>query len=438
MPGRSIRDNRRAAYAALALLCAMYAGLALVWSHATPMFEAPDELDHARFVAFLLDQQRLPDTRTELGNAGLEATQGPVYYAAAAAIVRVLGPALPDLHPAINPRYGQPDLNLYLPRRAHDDGALYRLRLFSALGGLFAILGAYALARKLQLGRFTALLAAAGVALLPQFLFISSSISNDSWAAAAGSAGLALILHLDRRAAIKPWQSGLLGLVLGLGAITKASVLILVPACALMLIRHERPHRARLAAHGLAAGAGFVAGGGWFFARNLWLYGSWLNAGALEVIASNQTIAEESRGVYLLRVLPQMSLRSLVGAFGQVNVFLPEGAYAAAVLAGLVSLAGLWLWAWRARLRPHSGWRLAALVIGLNGAAYIVWNLTLFSYQSRLLFPALGAMAALLARGWCEYPPRVRYVLAALVGGGLLALNGVALQAVAAAYAPGG
>ncbi len=124
-------------------------------------------------------------------------------------------------------------------------------------------------------------LAAALVAFIPQFLHTHSAITNDSLSttmAAAALVVLALVLKNGRSTRYTVY----LGLILGLAAITKLSLLYLLPLTALVWLLDLRRHRSW---RNLVMDAVIIIGlilllAGWWYWRNWQLYGDFsaLNA----------------------------------------------------------------------------------------------------------------------------------------------------------------
>ncbi|MDP3064366.1 MAG: glycosyltransferase family 39 protein [Chloroflexota bacterium] len=98
--------------------------------------------------------------------------------------------------------------------------ATHLVRILSLLLGALTILGTHLAARELfPVRSAVAIGAPAIVAFIPQFLFISSAVSNDT-AAAAGAWVLYLTGRMLRRGPT-PSREVLLGVILGLAALCK-------------------------------------------------------------------------------------------------------------------------------------------------------------------------------------------------------------------------
>ncbi|MBN1995798.1 MAG: glycosyltransferase family 39 protein [Anaerolineae bacterium] len=237
-----------------------------------------------------------------------EGTQPPLYH-----ILAAVGVSWLDLsafqEPPRNPHYvdersfvwfEQGNNNLYL----HNAGEAWSLspifvaarlaRWLSLLAGLGTIGLTYFLARIIfengantlspgQIGEsenqqltrrdWRPLLAAASIAFIPQFLHVSSAITNDSLSVTLAAAALTLMaLILTNGGSTR--YAGYLGLVLGLGAISKLSLLYLLPLAGLVLLGDLFRHRSwrRFWGQGLIIGGLVLLLAGWWYWRNWQLY----------------------------------------------------------------------------------------------------------------------------------------------------------------------
>ncbi|MGH2538166.1 MAG: hypothetical protein ACRDHL_12285, partial [Candidatus Promineifilaceae bacterium] len=200
----------------LALLLALFAGLALGYSLLMPLWEAPDETAHYLY-ALILARQGRPPTFDET----YEALQPPAYYALAAVALR----GLDALDPALAEPYRPPLAGRDAPLRYAWDAGNYRfiwgaylLRWLNIPLGMLAVAAIYLGARKaLEPGSGGAPMAAAAlVALLPQFLHNTVTVGNDALANLAGALLFWLLVAIGRGAG-RPgwlWPAGLVALAL--------------------------------------------------------------------------------------------------------------------------------------------------------------------------------------------------------------------------------
>jgi hypothetical protein len=252
----------------LAVVLLLFTGLALLYGFTVPYFEKPDELKHFAVIQYIQSHGQLPVVRAgEYKPWDQEGTQPPLYHLLAAAAVSWLD--LRDFaEPPRNPHYaddrsfvwrerGNNNLYLHPPDEAWRTEpvllAAQLARWLSLLAGLGTVTLTWWLAKIIcgddaaspgqsASARLTPtpagwlpLLAASLVAFVPQFLHTSTAITNDSLAAtlaAAGLVGLALVIR--RGASIR--YALLLGAILGLGAITKLSLLYLAPLVGLVFL----------------------------------------------------------------------------------------------------------------------------------------------------------------------------------------------------------
>ncbi len=249
---------------AITLVLAAFFALGIVYDVATPLFEKPDEIWHYPYVKYLADGQGLPvrDLSQAQPLMRQESTQPPLYYVTAAlATFWIEDDDWQDLA-WLNPFWGYNapgTVNDNKNRVFHTDmerfpyrGAVLAIRtarLVSVIWGAITVLATYLIALELfPRRRSFAAGTAALVAFNPQFIFISSAVSNDSAVSALCTLALWLMLRLLHNVSMtksqitnRNWSLGighwvlgigywvLLGFVLGLALITKTSALALLP-----------------------------------------------------------------------------------------------------------------------------------------------------------------------------------------------------------------
>jgi len=402
------------------LLCFLLLGL--VYSLATPVFEAPDEVWHYAYIRYLAEEHTLPAlTDTESG-AYQEVAQPPLYYAAAA----LISGAVPDDDLADlmwhNPGFGyqaggtvndNKNMLIHTQRERFPWRgavlAIHLARLVSLAFGTLTIVAAWGLGREAFPQRpVWALSVAAAVAFTPQFLFISGVVSNDSASAAISTAALwALARAASRGVTLR--RSLVIGLLVGLTALTKTSSLLLWPLAMVVLGVGQGPRGGQRTLSQRAGellamnGAAVAVGGGWYL-RNALLYGDPLG---LQVHVNTPWGRPAPASlVALLSALPKV-YRSFWGAFGWGHVEFPPWVYLALGGALAASLVG---WCRVLKTRRLPGCRrvflLAAAWWLLVFAALLQWMRQVKAPHGRLLFPAIGAWALLVVGGWAALPLR--------------------------------
>ena len=543
----------------LALILALFTLLGFSYALITPAFEASDELWHYPMVRHLADGNPLPVQVFDPALAGpwnQEASQPPLYYYLAAALTFWIDTADMEqvrwLNPHVDNGVITPDGNTNLAIHAPSSGdhdptadpwsgtllAIRVVRLFSVLLGAATVYLTYRIAAEVAPGRpDVALLAAALNAFLPMFLFISGAVNNDNLAVPLASLAVLLMIRIVRRrvGGYFPvrWTEWVgLGVVLGLAALTKEGTLGLLPLAFGTAVvsawqrlgpnkekRDTENHGGKWEGHGgriehsssaslfssmtlffsslalIAIPA--VAIAGWWYYRNIVLYGDWLGWGAfIAVLGQRATPASlvqlwgERRGFMM----------SFWGLFGGVNVPMAMWIYAllngflvvcvvgfAGYLARLVSgewrvASGEWRVAsgderqttndngsaesavsdagWPARgrrfqrlmwwLRPLLGvvernFGLIVIVLFAGAVVYglVQWATTTWSSQGRLVFTAISALCVLMALGWntlLDLTGLLRPVRSAVIAAPALFLFAVAAAApwlwIRPAYVP--
>jgi hypothetical protein len=452
-------------------LVALFVLLGSLYAVTTPIFEASDELWHYPFVRHLADGNPLPvQDPDNVGPWKQEASQQPLYYALAAALTFWIDTsdmqAVRWLNPHVDNGVLTPDGNgnlivHQLEREAFPwQGTVLAVRLIRLASVLMAAGTLYFTWRIAQLafpGRPRLALGAVAVnGFTPMFVFISGAVNNDNLAILLCSAALYLMVQPGGR---RVKDSLLLGSVLGLAALTKTTALGLIPLALLALAVASYRELLAMGWHGRlrwVAGHGFalllpvLAISGWWYYRNIRLYGDWLGWSAFIQVLGQRAHPASLRQLWSERW--GFSL-SYWGLFGGVNV--PMAGWIYRLLNALVGVAaaGMVVYVsqqarhiyrqqrqgrWDAAIRQL--WPLALL--GIWSVAVCVglvrWATVTWSSQGRLIFPAISALSILLVTGLFAWlPRRAGEVGAGLLGGFMLVVTALAPAiCIAPAYRP--
>ncbi len=451
----------------------IWVGLIVVWlvlgiaySLVTPVFESPDESYHFFVVKHLVDQRTLPVQKAETrGLWEQEGSQPPLYYALGALLVG--GIDMSDTESLLwrNPQanIGDPanpgNKNLYIHPPEQDFPwhgavlAIHVLRLFSlCLGALtVGLIGAVVrLIFPSEPG--LAVVVAATAAFIPQFLFISASVNNDNLMILLGTLALYGLLRLLKKGPGTPFQWLGLGVVLGLACLTKLSGLALLGLTGVVIALVAWYHRSWRGfwLMGLSVALPVLVLAGWWYGRNLVLYGEPTGLTAMwQVVGRRTDFGRDLWGEF-------RGLRwSFWGLFGWFSVAMPAWVYRLLDVLTLLAVTGLllevgrWLnnglwrgaWIslrcrepeWGAACRPlalllMAGW------LGLVFVSLVRWTSLTEGSQGRLLFPAVGAFAlfwVLGLRAW--FAARVRHLAGAVL---VIPLTALAMVAPWAWIAP--
>jgi hypothetical protein len=431
-----------------------------MYSLATPIFEASDERWHYPVVKHIADGQGLPVQDAAVSTVWhQEGSQPSLYYMLGAALTFWVDTSDLNEVQRSNPHaiVGLPQVigNKNMMIHTEREGwpwrgttlAVHLIRLMSVGLGAITVWGTWHIACHLWPGDDRVpLLAAMLTAFNPMFLFISASVNNDNLAAPlAAAAILALLRALQRGQTLRDgvW----LGVLLGLGALTKLSVLGLLPITAVALTwdawRRRRWRTWLINAVLIAACMAAIAG--WWYARNWTLYGDPTGANRMLDIAGRRDEALTWRGLWAEFEGFRISYWAL---FGGVNILADDWVYP--ILDALAVVGGLGLVvaggraireSWDHRIRgsgnqdgggaanrcvPVAPYLLLIGWVGLVLILLIRWTSQTYASQGRLMFVAIAGISTLLATGLGSIvPQRWRWLAVGMGGGGLLLLAAI-------------
>ena len=434
--------SRQAERLAVGAILLLFVGLGVWYSLVVPPFETPDEIYHYAFVRHVAQGNGLPVQRAEGEDPWeQEGSQAPLYYLLVGWLTAGIDQADFAQINTINPRAnigdplfpGNKNLMLYSAVSRPLQGANLALhvgRWFSLLLGVVTLWCTY---RTAQLAfahsRWLPLLTLLLVALIPQFIFISASLSNDSMIIATS----ALVVYWLARMLARPSHESpanpsaatnqkfsrgewvVLGVLLGLAALSKLQGLglfVLSGLTVLLLAWTQRDWRLPLRLLlPVAIPALLIAG--WWYWRNMMLYGDWSGLGHL--LAKNGQRGDDLTAAGLWQEFRGLRY-SFWGLFGWFSILLPVWIYTVLDMLTLGALAGL---GWRMlrhralgqTLRNQPQQRIRLLLVAwafLSLLLLFYWISQASGSQGRLLFPAIGVIGILFVLGlqtWLRHLP---------------------------------
>lgn len=344
---------------------------------------APDERQHANYVSQLVQGEGFPvfRPRSEDLYETYQSHQPPAYYVVAAGWAKATG-----------------------AQDVEDRGFGFRLRALSGMLGAVAVLGVFAFVIW-GFGRpIAALCAAAFAALLPMNVALSGAISNDPMLFAVCSWTLALLARSLRQGySARSWIG--IGALLGLGLLTKTSAIALfVPALVAAWWVSGRKVQVFALRAALVVGLALAIVAPWWL-RNTQLYGDPLALKAFSeafVGTAQASVFVDAFGAYgyWTQWVGWWTLRSSIGAFGYMDIFLPNMLYGGFAIAILL-LLGKGIAGNGEPLDPAaraSVW----MAVGFSAVVllmFVRFNLQYFQGQARYLFPAMAPFAAWVGLG---------------------------------------
>jgi len=425
----------------LALILAAFVTLATVYNVTTPLFEAPDEGDHYRYVKHLADGHSLPMLEPGGNWVGHESWQPPLYYALGALTTLWIDTDNARQLEWVNPHRdgGGGGMNVVYHTSAESFPyrraalAMHTVRFLSTLMGAVTVVATGLIALELFPDqKWIAIGAAAINAFNPQFLFISGVINNDNLVTALSSLVLLMLLRLLRRS-VQMRDSMILGLLLGLAFLAKVSALALLPLTlvVLALLAYRQRSLRVFLSYGMSTIAVAFIVSGWWYLRNWVLYDHPL-AWQTMLEMSAPLLRTQQRGLMDALSYAQWLRRSFWAVFGY-GILMDPSLYEILDFVSCIGLAG---WAilvvrqWKRRSLDRStalGLSVLLLWAMMVFASLVRWMQILeASNQGRLLFPAISSISILLFVGLAQLAPtRYTWLPAGVVSVGLFLLAAI-------------
>lgn len=403
---------------AFLVILILYLLLAVAYSIVEPLAEAPDEADHYNYITYLGQNRSLPE-----GTTVTQSKHPPFYHALAATLTAWTGLDFTFLrsNPDALPLGPDKPPNLFIHTTLETfpwrGGALamHLARFLSIALGALTVWGAWRLGSEAFPDRpAIGLLAAAFLAGLPGFLFISGSVNNDNAAGAFGTL-VVLLCAMTLRRGLGWSRAALLGLFLGLGLLSKVGTLALWPLVALAVgsawwlsPNRKRALPAALGQLALAWGLGLLVALPWLL-RNLNLYGDPL---AWDLVRST---VDQRVGPFVLRDVGWLLAgfhRTFWGRFGGAGqIELPVWAMILAAVFTFVVVIGAVRFV-VSTIRQSRNFAVPQFLLLASAPLLVFLSVVRYSAialgtdQARLMFPALAAMAVWVGVGlvgWVDW-----------------------------------
>jgi len=487
-------------------------GLRCVWAVVVPPWQAPDEPDQFTYVTHLAEQHDIPHAPypnypayskenttswdltllTRLSSLGSSATHALPYYPIAYNYqdARIYRGADQDRRSAAAGRASSNPPLYYLystPVYLLFNGApilsrLFAVRIGSAVLGALSCVFGYLLAYELRRTRRWGWSLGLCMALMPMYVFITSTVNNDVAMDACAAALIWLTARVYRRRTFSPRLALALGITSGLTLLTKPTVAPVVAVAGIVVLVKIVPAlrsslgavRARVVALGAYAASAVAVYGPWalfnFHYNHVIGFGTipmpmpafvrFLGGGAVAAA----TFPPASGGVGSLPAAPSFAaislwqylqierhrgwpyfdavlIKSFWGNFGWLDAPLPERAFIPIIIVYIVGGIGLLV---QLALQPGRRGIIALMLVFILGQALFLFigvdyfhgyfhTGSEFGLQGRYFFPVIAPFLFLLLSGWdhlcVEHPIALR-----LAPVGMAVLQGIALATVLLRY----
>ncbi len=361
----------------------------IFYSSFVPLWEGYDEFAHFAFAEHLFHNHSLPDLKgavvpQEVANS---LQTGPVPWT----IRSWAGETPLRLYEAQQPPLAY--LLYAIPyaafQRAHLPTRVWIVRITGSLIVSFVIPLGFLLARRIFGSAVRALSAIAIVAAMPELMMTADHGGNEPLAILLGTA---CVFALVSRRAL------LLGCLLGLGLLTKAYFLTLIPVVVIVFFRHKRKM--------LIVFAAALAIAGWWYARAFYVTGSLTGAQIAAAGAKPVSLVHDVTGIDWLRVA-DFALVSHIWLGGWSFLVVRTWMYRTIELIMLAAGIGIALQLARRRLSEPiaiCAGTLLSFIAGMAWYAYATWRATgeaavLGYYACALIVPeAICLVAGLTTR----------------------------------------
>ncbi len=448
--------------------------LSTAYSVLVPPFEASDELWHYPMVKHIADNWSLPvQDPANVGPWRQEGSQPPLYYVLGAVCTFWIDTSdmeeVRHLNPHADSGMATPDgnVNLVVHRPEREAfpwrGTVLAVHVVRFLSIALATVGValtYFIVREIFPGSSGLALGATALhAFTPMVVFIAGSVNNDNLVVPVSSLALLMLLRLVRPGTTETetsiQQLGLqylpLGIILGLAALTKASSLALTLLTALVVVVRAVRRRSRGSREacqeffvgGLASLLPVLAIAGWWYMRNLRLYGDLTGLNVFIEILGQREVPASLAQLWRERY---SFLAGYWGNFGGLNVPMPSWVYRTlntCLVVAAIGLVGIFANSLLETVKaPTTDGEPASAATGggilsvdrsdpagrnrgprnaLQTAICLLWGLGVlipwiqwarvtWSSQGRLLFAALPTWSLLLTLGLGAWLPRRLWV----------------------------
>jgi len=380
------------------IILLLYLSLGLGYSYYTPLWNPPDEERHFAYCEYIAQNYELPRWKSDREEFRVtEGFQPPLYYLIASLFCKNDKKLIQEIL-LVNDEPGfsiisHPEIESEFPYAGKARTA-HLLRFFSLALSVVNIYLIYLLVLKIFPGEM--ILASATslfVAMNPQFLHISASISNENLSSTLSTLYLFVLLRYVQ-CPLKVTHHIITGALLGCCLLSKISTIFYLPVTGLVIIWvYLRDIRKLMGSLFLVfCTAALVAG--WWFLRNLLLY----NDPFLSNIPAHDIIlflGFKPFSLSYVTTIVSNTFVSFCGNFGSLQIPIPTfhlSIYGCIIVFGIAGICRLLV----KREMTVSQIRVSViLLLSLLGGVgiFVLLNLKYVAYQGRYLFVVIAPIA---------------------------------------------
>lgn len=375
-----------------------------------PPFEANDEPYHLEYINYIVKNSSLPNQLNEKEKIHIEGHQFPLYYAVSASLIKIIWGNSPvnfsltynKKHfsaggtESLVPVFNHINNNPFADNKSKLE--FYFLRLLSTLFAVTNLFFIYKIAKLFFLNRKLANLCLFFAASLPQFIYASSTITNDSLSNLFSSASIYLFLVFLKDSSFK--RIVIFSLVFSLSLLCKKTLFFLIPsviissAYALHIGKIDRNIFIKLSSSILFF---TIIVAGWFYLRNHFMYNDILLTEVEKITVPMHYDPKSIFSLYFIFPFVPGLFGSFFGVFGWMNVAMPFFVYVFYFILSALSVAGIFQQASFKRITPQKIFIICSLLICFAGIVY--YNLSYSQHQGRFLFPVLSLITVCAVYG---------------------------------------
>ncbi|MBN8568236.1 MAG: DUF2142 domain-containing protein [Ignavibacteria bacterium] len=382
----------------------------IVFVFLIPPFEANDEPYHLEYINYIVKNSSLPNQLKDNEKVHIEGHQFPLYYALTASVVKVVwGNSPVEFSLIYNKKHftaGGTESLVPVFSHVHNDPfsnskskfQFYFLRLLSTLFSTLNLFFVYKIAGLFFKEDRLALLCMFFAASIPQVIYASSTITNDSLSNLLASASIYTFLLFLKESTVK--RIVIFSLVFAFSLLCKKTLFFLIPS--VVITSAYSLHIGRLDKAAFTRFCSYVfiftlVVAGWFYYRNHFMYNDILLTEVEKITVPMHYDPKPILSMYFIYPFIPGLFGSFFGVFGWMNVAIPFFIYVFYFILTAFSVFGISKNAPRQKFTPMKLFIVCSLTICLAGVVY--YNLSYSQHQGRFLFPVISLVAILIISG---------------------------------------